>query len=207
MARATGYLRRLTLFGKQDIVMTGKISPGHFGFQESEDEVVDLGPSVDLLPIARRAKALDMNGKKPIEVYDPSSEAWKDIQHRADTVKQSKCMYGVSILCIERTTGDFCEWFAGSTTTRRDVGKFYPHLPTPGTEDADPKPPTPVTMKSKYIKGEEFSWYGPVTTSCSTPFTTLPSADVIIDQVNRFYNPKVAKTEVADDTADEADDR
>jgi hypothetical protein len=62
-------------------------------------------------------------------------------------------------------------------------------------------------MKSKYIKGEEFSWYGPVTTSCSTPFANLPSAQLIYDAVDKFLNPKTAKTEVAEDGEDEADDR
>lgn len=201
MATAGGFLRRLTLYGKQDVVLKGLIKPGNFGFPIGEDEITDLGNSVDLLPLARRTKAIDMSGKTVVEVFDPTSDAWKDIQHRADTTKNSKCMYGVSILAIERRTGEFCEWYAGSTTTRRDVGKFYAALPKDG------QGPTPVTMKSKFIESGEYTWFGPVTSACSTPFTNLPSMDIIVEQVNRFLNPKTTKVEVAEDETSQEDDR
>lgn len=207
MATAGGFLRRLTLYGKQDVVLKGLIKPGNFGFPIGEDEITDLGNSVDLLPLARRTKAIDMSGKNVVEVFDPTSDAWKDIQHRADTTKNSKCMYGVSILAIERRTGEFCEWYAGSATTRRDVGKFYAALPQPKDGEKEGRGPTPVTMKSKFIESGEYTWFGPVTSACSTPFTNLPSMEIMVEQVNKFLNPKTTTVEVAEDGDAQEDDR
>lgn len=199
LTKASGFLGRIQLYSKGSAINHGRVMPGEFGIPESEDQITRLGKSIDVLPLARRPKAIDMSDTKNIVVsYDPASPDFKAIQDRSG-VTDSGCMYGVSFLVFERTTKRFLEFFCGSTTLRQEAGKIYPFLPR--VENGAPQPPRAVTLTSKVIEKGNYSWHGPVVSECSTPITGLPDVAVLEQEVKSFLNPKVEKVEKVADEA------
>jgi len=209
LSKGGEFLARLHLYSKGVAINRGLIQPGHWGIPEGDEDVTDLGTSVDLLPLARRPKALDMSDKDAIIVnYDMESEAFQRIAD-ASMEQDSGCMYGPSFLVIERSTGRFLEWFCGTKSTRSEAKKIYPYLPLTEQDiaarklDVEPHGPLPFTMNIKLVERKRFSWHVPVVVKCSTPFTALPSVDRIYKEVERFINPqdsgveKVAEQETA----------
>ena len=53
----------LGLYTKGEAVDRGLVRPGHYGVSEGE-KVLDLGDSIDILPLARRPKASDMTNMR-----------------------------------------------------------------------------------------------------------------------------------------------
>lgn len=207
-AKATRFLGRLQLVGKGNYVDRGLIKPGSYGIPVSKEEVVDLGPVIDILPLARRSKAIDMSDKPVVTSYDETSETFQAIVNDADNKVQG-CQYGVSFLVIERSTGRFLEYFVYAPTHRPEAGKIYPFLPlTQGRIDAlaakgkdvsklQPHGPLPVTLKSEYIQ-KAFSWFVPKVLECSTPFTNLPDAKTVMAEITKFVTAKGGESEGED---------
>lgn len=209
MAKRGNFLSRLVLYSKQGEVLDGKIGPGQYGIPTSKESLTVIGNKVDLIPLARRVKAIDMSDRNNIvESYDPSSDVFNDIKDRS-SVKDSGCMYGISFLCIERTTGKFVEWYCGSKTTRAVAGQIYPYLPVGAAEAAqrgiEPRNPTPFTMGVELIESKGYKWHGPTVKGCSTPFNNVPSPEATISEIQKFLNPKTATTSVAADGAEDDD--
>ena len=206
LAKRGNFLPRLVLYSKQGEVLDGKIKPGHYGIPTSKESLTDLGPEVDLIPLARRAKAIDMRDRDNIvESFDPKSEVFARIQAKSSE-RDSGCAYGVEFLCLERTTGKLVSWFCGSKTTRAVAGEIYPFLPQAPTENAEGRGPQAFTMGSQLIKKADYRWHGPTVKRCTTPFTNAPSEQELIDEVQKFTNPpstSATNTEVADGDADD----
>jgi len=208
LAKGSNFLGRLTLFGGSSKACKKNLIPiGHFGIPVSADEVIDLGDSVDILPLARRPKAIDMSDKPVISVYDANDPEFKRIRALAGT-KDSGCQFGPSFLVVERKTGRLLEYFLGAATHRPEAQKIYPALQL--TEDdikalaaqdqdvTDLKPhgPQPLTLKSKLVETEKNSWHVPVVLPCSTPFARLPKDEVLLEEATKFLT---AKTELESD--------
>jgi hypothetical protein len=207
-AKATRFLGRLQLIGKGAYVDRGLIKPGHWGIPVSKEEVVDLGPSIDILPLARRSKAIDMSDKPVITSYDETSETFQTIMADSDNKVQG-CQYGPSFLILERSTGRFLEYFVYAPTHRPEAAKIYPFLPIdqaridrlvaankPGADKLVPHGPLPVTLKTKYIE-KAFSWFVPVAVECSVPFKSLPDGKQIMAELTKFLTDKGGKQEEA----------
>jgi hypothetical protein len=210
IAKGGEFLARLQLYSKGSAINKGLIAPGHWGIPEGDEEVTDLGVSIDLLPLARRPKALDMSDKDAIVAnFDMESDEFKRIAD-ASMVQNSGCMYGPSFLVYERSSGRFLEWFCGTKSTRSEAKKIYPYLPLTEADikarrltDQEPHGPIPFTMKIKLVERKQFSWHVPVVVKCSTPFQGLPPTGQIVKEIERFVNPKDAGVEkVAEDEAE-----
>src|SRR5690606_9917415 len=95
------------------------------------NKIQKIGDSMDVIVLARRVKALDMSDKDAIVTsYDRQSDEFKRIMAVADSgVQLSGCMYGVSFLLLERTTGWFVEYFFSSKSTRPIAAELYGFLP------------------------------------------------------------------------------
>lgn len=208
-ARNTDFLGRLTLYTKGDAVSQGLVPPGTYGIPDGQ-KIIKLGPQIDILPLARRTKALDMN--EPVTAnYDANSEQFKDIQARS-VEPNSKCMWGTSFLVVERTTGRFLEFFPGSKSSRSRAGDIFPFLPL-SQEDIDrkaaagadvsqmkPHGPLPCTLKAEFIKSNKgFSWHVPDVHPCSVPFSNLPSQERINSEIDKFTHPKNEVEEIQEE--------
>jgi len=197
LAKGGDFLARLQLYTKGKAIDKGLIKPGHYGIPVSEDEITDLGESIDLLVMGRRPKAIDMTDKEAIiVVHDNDSPEFQRIAAQS-AEKESHCMYGPSFLVFERSTGKFYEYFCGSKSTRTEAKKIYPFMPITQADiesrklvGVEPHGPLPMTLKSRYVEKGSFSWHVPVVQKCSTPFKNEPSLEVLLKELNRFFTFK-----------------
>lgn len=197
IAKSSDFLGRLQLYTKGKAINKGLVRPGHYGIPESDEVVIDLGDTIDILPLARRPKAIDMSDKDVIVVYDVKSAEFQRIQQQS-AEKESHCMYGPSFLVYERGNGRFLEYFCGTKSARGEAKKLFSYLPlTEGSikamaergEDVTglaPHGPIPVTLKSKLVEKGSYSWHVPVVVKCSNPFTKLPKQEVLVREIQRF---------------------
>lgn len=208
LAKSGDFLGRMQLYTKGKAINRGLIPPGHYGVPESGEDITDLGDSVDILPLARRPKAMDLSDKEAIIVsYDVNSEEFQQIEAMANE-KDSSCMYGPSFLVYERSTGRFFEFFCGSKSSRGESKKLFPFLPLTtkdielrGLTDQEPHGPIPATLKVKLVEKGTFSWHAPAIVKCSTPFSNLPAMEVIVKEIEKFTSAKGSSVErVAEDT-------
>jgi len=195
LTKGTDFLQRIQLVTKGKFVDTGKINPGRWGVpQPGGEEILDLGPEIDILPLIVRAKALDMRDRDAIiAVYDRDLPEFERIRLLSQE-SNSGCMFGPSFLVIERNTGNFYELFMGNKSAQRESGKLRPFLPV-SREKAEatatePHGPIPCTLKNRYIQRRDYGWHVPVVTKCSEPFSDLPTLERVRDEVQKFAAAK-----------------
>lgn len=204
LAKGTDFLGRLQLFSKGNAINKGLITPGTWGIPDGE-EVICIGKTVDVIPYARRPKAIDLSDKTAIITnYDMESDEFQRIAS-ASMQQDSGCMYGTSFLVYERSTGRFLEWFCGTKSTRPEAKKMYPFLNLTEEdivarelEGVEPHGPLPFTMNIRLVE-KKFSWHVPVVIRCSTPFTREPTLEKVVFEMGRFLNPTDAGVEKVDE--------
>lgn len=216
IAKSSDFLLRLQLFTKGKAVNKKLVGPGNYGIPVTDEEVTDLGDEIDILPLARRPKAIDLKDTENIvAVYDISDPEFKRIQTQS-AQKESGCMYGPSFLVFERSTGQFLEFFCGTKSARTEAKRIFPYLPLSqamidanpalANTGAEPHNAKPVTMKSRLVEKGQWSWHVPVAVKCSTPFTSLPSAEVIVKEITKFLDVKRDGAAVVTNTDSGSDD-
>jgi len=202
LAKGGDYIGRLKLYTKSKDSIKGLIQDGHYGIPEGDNQVTDLGTSVDVLPLARRPKAIDMTDMEALVIsYDPKSEEFKRIEAKSAEA-DSHCQYGTSFLVYERSTRRFLEFFCGNKSSRIESKKLFPFLPLTQTDidakaaagnnvgDLKPHGPVPVTLKVNVAENRKGTWHVPLIVICSTPFTALPSDSVIRREIDKFLAVK-----------------
>ena len=206
IAQSSSFLQRIQLYSKGRYIDTQMISPGHYGVPVSEDTIEDLGTEIDIIPLAWRAKAIDMSDRDAILVsYDNNADDYKRIKSAADNTENSHCMYGPTFLVFERETGRFYEFFFGNPSMRRESTKlvgFCAISPETAAElskqtgkTVEPRGPLACTLKVKYATKGPYGWHVPVCHQCSTPFTNLPAIEGLVEEVKKFYELKNSEVE------------
>lgn len=201
LAKGGDYVGRMQLFTKGKAINKELIRPGHYGIPESDEEVVDLGTATDILPLARRPKAIDMSDLEALVInYDPESAEFKRIAIQSSE-PDSHCQYGPSFLVYERSTGRFLEFFCGTKTNRIEAKKIYAFLPlsdgdierlrAAGKDVAglEAHGPLPLTLRVKLVENRKGSWHAPIVVKCSTPMK-LPPMEVVVKEITRFLSIK-----------------
>ncbi len=212
LAKSTEFIGRLQLYTKGKAINKGQVRPGCYGIPEGE-EVIDLGDTIDILPLGRRPKAIDMTDTDAVIVnYDPESDEFKRIAAQS-LEKESHCMYGPSFLVIERGTGRFLEFFCGSKSTRSEAKKLYPFLPLTTADIARQQAagndvdglvahgPMPLTLKSRLVEKGTYSWHVPVVVKCGNPFTKMPTMQRLKKEMTTFIECKGDGVEVVKEPA------
>ena len=196
LAKGGDYIGRMQLYTKSKANMKGLIPSGHYGIPESgDDEITDLGTSVDLLPLARRPKAIDMTDMEALVIsYDMESKEFKGIAAKSGLY----CEYGPAFLVFERSTGHFLEFFCGNKSSRIEAKKIFPFLPlTQADIDAKamagndvsylkPHGPIPVTLTVKVPDNRRGTWYVPVVARCSSTFDIPLESSVVSEKITEF---------------------
>lgn len=206
------FLQRVQLFTKGRYIDNGSITPGHYGVPVDEENIEDLGTEIDLIPLAWRAKAIDMSERDAIIVnYDSASDEYKRIRAAADSEKDSHCMYGPTFLVYERGTSKFYELFFGNASARRESSKLLGFCTISPQAAADiskqtgkkieARGPLPCTLKAKYVTKGAYGWHVPSCHQCSVPFDNLPDIKVIVDEINKFYALKTSEVEKVEEPA------
>lgn len=153
------FLRRLQLNDNNQYVKKGLISPGHWGIPVSAEEITDLGKKIDLLLFAVREKCLDMNGEKPLAVFEPTHPDFERIywevydqdkflaaggQLTDDGLNDSPSvkltpirglngfMHGASFLVFERSTSQLYELYLANGSGREEAKRMEVFLPIDG---------------------------------------------------------------------------
>lgn len=195
LSKGTDFLKRIQLVTKGKYVDKSKIAPGRYGVpQTGGEEILDLGDTIDILPLCVRPKALDMRDREAvIAVYDYESPVFQDIK-KLSKQGGSNCMWGPSYLVFERSTGVFYEFFMGNKSARAESGNLVKFLAvseaTATSEGVDSHGPLPCTLKARYATRGPHGWHVPVVTKCSEPFTNLPNIDSIREEVTKFIETK-----------------
>jgi hypothetical protein len=185
---SVAYLRRLQLFtNKSDACAEGRIGIGHWGIVD-DSAILDMGTEVDLVILAYRAKALQIDGDAVVTDYDAKSETFAAIREKS-FVRDSGCMFGPEFLVYIPSVDFFATYFASSKTSRREAKKMAPLI-----GDA-------ATFKSHLIEKGRWKWHGPLVFPCSVPLE-IPDVDIISVAIEKFKNPPKNEVEVADDDND-----
>ena len=190
-SRANAFLGRLQLFTKGNAINEGLIPPGTYGIPESDKKIAKLGPEIDVLPLAKRLKALDLSDKEAIiNNYDPNSEQFENIKERSKE-QNSGCMWGTSLLGGRRVVSWSSSGIAGPIGG--DIAVFLPLVQpdidrkaAAGADVSQMKPhfANPCTLKVRLAKSQKgYSWHVPDVQPCST-ITNLPSQESILIQTN-----------------------
>ncbi|MHC4301579.1 MAG: hypothetical protein ACYS7Y_30290 [Planctomycetota bacterium] len=201
--KETTFLPRIQLVTKGKYVDKGKIAPGHYGVPISDDEIIDLGATIDVLPIAVRNKALDTTTDPPTAVFNAADEVYEDIVDRAGQ-KDSGCMFGPSFLFFERNTQKLYEYFCGNKSARMIAGDLGAFLPINEEKAAQydgivARGPLPCTLRAKYIEKPRYSWHAPEVGKCSTPIDMQIDGNDLLKETIKFINPPVDGPEIADE--------
>ncbi len=163
-----GSIRRLHLFARGKAIDKRLILRGHYGVALGDDEILDLGDSIDVLFLAVRDKALDMSSKEElVQSFDPASAEFKRIQ-RESMERETNCMCGPEFLVFERTTAEFYEFYCGARSTRPVAETIYPFLPDRRRQAV------PVTLAAEVQTRGSFSFHVPVVRPCSTAIGVPP---------------------------------
>lgn len=192
------YAARLQLVSKGKLVDSGKVRPGCFAIIDGEN-VTDLGKSIDLIPLAVLDKALDVSGETPVVAFNRNNPEFKRIAETSKTVN-SGCMYGPCFLVFERTSGSFLEIFFNNKSGRAEADKLKDFVPV-NAADAEAlgisaRPASPACIKSKYIEREQWSWFAPeIGAAEGVSFDKTPTADELLEAVNRFLGQAAAPAE------------
>jgi hypothetical protein len=208
MSNATSFLQRLQLYSKGKSGPNGTlIEGGHYGVPKSGEDIEDLGNSIDVLVIDRKAKAIDMSDTDNIIVSnDTKSDEFKRIVDMADNVKDSGCAYGPTYLVYERSTRQFYEFFCGNKSGRYESSKINTYLPVTQamieagvTKETEPRFSKPMTLKSQYVKKGKWEWFAPKAEDSLTPID-LPPADQLRSEIERFRKIEAPEVETVDDS-------
>ena len=157
-----GSIRRLHLFNKGKAIDKGLIVAGHYGVPLADDEILDLGDSIDVLFLAVRDKAVDMSSKEGIvQSFDPASAEFKRIQSES-MKKETSYMCGPEFLVFERTTAEFYDFYCGTKPTRAMSETIYPFLPDRRRKAVQ------ATLAAEVQTRGSFSFHVPAVRQCST---------------------------------------
>ena len=198
---AASYLPYISLYGgNSNAAKQGLINIGHYGLVRQKDKIEDLTKEFDCIPLSWRFKAMQILDGNIISQYNPKTPAFITIQEKA-AIKDSGCMYGIEFMfwVPNLPARCFASFYCNSKTSRREAPNIRTFCPFSGSQTEKPRGPMPMTLKSNLIKTDKFMWHGPVATPCSTNLG-LPDFDEMMEQVNKFTNPKDSEVEVVSTT-------
>ncbi len=166
------YSSRLQLFSfNSGAVKEEKIKAGRFAIVNGQ-ELTDLGDEIVIMPLAIRAKAMDLSGDKPVIAYDHTSQQFREIQANAK-VKDSNCMVGLEFLVYIPDHDAFTTFYLANATLLREAQNVKNNLGTA------------IKCKAKLIKKEKLSWHG-MTVAAYPADIKLPEKASIIAELGSF---------------------
>ena len=183
------YAARLQLVSKGKLVDSGKVRPGSFAVVDGEN-VTDLGPSVDCIPLACLDKALDVSGEEVSVAFGKDNPEYQRIAEAAGQ-PDSGCMFGPVYLLFERTTGSFLELFFNNKSGRIVADRLGALLPiskaAAEAHGVEARAPQAANVSSKYIEKGRYAWFAPeITKAEGVSFDNPPSAEALTKAVVNF---------------------
>lgn len=176
------FLPRLQLFtASSDEVKEGKIGVAVYGVVKGED-LIEVGKLVPVIPVAWRAKAMNLKADPPQAYHNQKSPEFIDFQKRsADS--NSGYVFGPEFLLWMGEPHGFVTMFFMNKTARNSAPDLRALLP-----GADGRLRVAV-LGAKLIENEDYKWHGP-TIMPSSQTIQLPSDDLLEMTVRTFLAPK-----------------
>lgn len=189
------------------------IAPGHYYVQDGDD-AQDLGTEIDVLPLAKRRKALDFTNRDKIVVtHDAQSPEYVRIAG-AVRDKSQTCAEGPSFLVYLRTDGRPYELFcatAGLQAASREISGFLPRTPADctarGLDASEARGPMACTLGGKFKQTRYGTQHDPTVAPCSTPFASLPETAEMLAEMKKFVEAKANDVESVPDAQAPSRDR
>lgn len=176
------FLPRLQLFtASSDEVKEGKIGVAVYGVVKGED-LIEVGKLVPAIPIAYRAKAMNLRADPPQAYHNQNSEEFKDFMRRSADAN-SGYVYGPEFLLWMGDPHGFVTMFFMSKTARNTAPDLRALLP-----GADGRLRVAV-LGAKLIENDDYKWHGP-TVMPSSQTLPLPPDDLLEMTVRTFLAPK-----------------
>lgn len=176
------FLPRLQLFGaNSELVKKGKFPMAHYGVVTQKDQAEDLGPEVEIIPIAWRPKAMRLIDT-PVSYFNPKSEDFMSVQKDSEQ-PNSNCMYGPEFLIWIPALQRFGTYFMSSKTARRQAPELRALLGCG------------AVLGCQLIETKQYSWHGPTVKRAVGEITNLPSEDEVDRQRKTFNNPEESTIE------------
>lgn len=180
------YLPRLQLFDSNSgAVKEGKINIGNYGLAHNNN-VTDLGKECRIFVLSMRFKAMDLNnGVK--SWFNPALADFKRVKARSEG-QNTGCLCGPEFLVYVPELGKFATFFMSSKTMRREA---------PNVRELLGKA---ALLRARMIDKKPYKWWGPVVVECTTPMS-IPPADRLADELDKFNNPPESQIETIDEAA------
>lgn len=175
-----GYLRRLKLYqANAAAVVEGKAQAG-WGAPDDSGTIKNFGESANVIPLARRLKAVDYRDKENVrEGYGENDPLYKEaIESSPKDVE-----WGVSVLVWEHETEGFYEVFYSSPSARKAAKEIFPFIP--GQKIAA----RPATLGKKIVPGKKGMFAVPTAGPCEIPFEVKADLETVKAEVAKFVNP------------------
>lgn len=189
VANTVDYLPRIKLCqgNAKEVARKLVASGGNYALVRGKDNIEDLGDSFDILVCTGRPKAMRTGGQI-ITVFEEDSDEFKKIMSESK-VKDSGCFYGPEYLVYIPAAESFATFFFNNPTMRRQADSIHARLRNA------------ATVTSKLIETEDYSWFGPIISDCSSPLD-LPDVDDIRRTVDKYENEKSSEIETVDESND-----
>ena len=188
LTSSADYFSRLQLMtSNSNISQEQNIPAGNYVVIKTKQAVKDIGKEIDVLVCGIRFKAMRINGDNIISIYNPSNPEFNKIKEES-TIKDSGCLCGPEFLVWIPDTKEFATLFCAN----RSHKSVAPNIRAAMTDGS----PGPVTLKSNFVKKQQYRWFAPVVTGCATPFE-MPTSEALIENIDKFNHPKDSEIEAA----------
>jgi hypothetical protein len=196
LTRTSEFLPQLRIYGSEaTVVKEQKFPMGHFGLYFSAEKILDLGEQFDSLVVDWRPRASIVSGDTPVTFFgkfDEEANKWeysKEFTHVKDRAmaKEKGYLVGLEYLLWVPTVEKFGLFLMGNPTLRRESANVKALVKKA------------ATFKIKLIKTSQYTWHGCNVFSATTPFD-VPSTQDLLDEVEKFRQPKDSAVEFAEDS-------
>lgn len=189
LTRTSDFLPQVRVYGSEtNIVKEGKFPMGHFGMYFSADKIIDLGEEVDTLIVAYRARASIVTGDTPVNFYEINSKEFGEVKDKAMLGEQGY-LAGLEFLIWFPNVKGFGLFLFGNKTLRRESANVRACVGAA------------ATLKVKLIKSAKWTWHGASCFPCSNPLD-LPPQESLVEEVEKFKNPKSSDVEFVNEESD-----
>lgn len=184
------FLPRLQLFtANSNEVKEMKIDMATYGLIKGKDSLIQLGKSVTLIPLAWRAKAMDVKAEpKPLAYFKQESPEFQAIIKAANADSNSGKMFGPEFLVWLSDHG-YCTFFFGSKTARNSAPMLKALLPKANGQMQV------AVATAKFIDNGEYKWHGPEISTSGQSLAKLPPAETLYPTMKEFLEPKDSEQE------------
>jgi len=187
IAKSQAFLPRLQMCSSSSNPVKKRLIPAdHYGLFSGGDPV-DLGGSVNIIPLAYRAKALLIDGDEVESNYDANSPRYKELEELAG-VKDSGAMFGPEFLVYIGGFKKFALLHMNSATSRRNASAIL-KLKGKG-----------CTLNTETVEKGDYIWTAIKPVECNV-MPDVPTNEEVLEAYAKFKAEAEAKPkkEVAPD--------